>query len=154
MILSATCLRQALIYDPTTGVFTRAKQSSNRIKVGDIAGSPDAKGYLCIRVVGKTYKAHRLAWFYVHGEWPAGEIDHINHDRADNRISNLRDVTKSTNQQNRRAVRGYSKDGTRWKAQIRVDGKFRHLGCFSTSQEAHAAYLAAKSEMHMKARSA
>lgn len=143
---------ELLEYDQTTGVFVRRIQTSNRIKVGDVAGSKDKHGYFCIRLDGKTYKAHRLAWLYIHGVWPLGEIDHINHQAGDNRISNLRDVSRSVNQQNRKTVRGYSKDGSRWKAQIRVAGKFNHLGCFDTEAEAHAAYQQAKNVMHVEAR--
>lgn len=145
-------LKALLHYDSDTGVFTRLVRTSNAINVGDIAGTTDAKGYVIIRVKGVTHKAHRLAWLYVHGVWPSGEVDHINHDPSDNRISNLRDVSKSANQQNRRAPRGYSRDGNRWKAQIRVCGKWQHLGCFATESEAHAAYLSAKSQLHQKAR--
>jgi hypothetical protein len=141
-----------LEYDQKTGVFVRRIQTSNRIKVGDVAGSKDKNGYLCIRLDGKTYKAHRLAWLYIHGVWPSGEIDHINHQTNDNRISNLRDVSRSVNQQNKKTVRGYNKDGNRWKAQIRTAGKFKHLGCFGTEAEAHAAYQQAKNVMHVEAR--
>ena len=151
-MLTQNQLQQALVYDATTGVFTRATRSSNRIAVGDIAGSRDAKGYICICVGGKTYKAHRLAWLYVHGRWPQFEIDHINGIKCDNRIENLRDVDKSTNQQNRRATKGYSRDGSRWKAQIRAGNKWHHLGCFATEGEAHTAYLQAKQSFHVRAR--
>ena len=153
-MITQPLLQTLLEYDPASGMFTRKVRTSNRIKVGEQAGSLDKAGYLCIRVHGKTYKAHRLAWLYVHGNMPAGEVDHINGVKADNRIENLRDVTKSANQQNRRFVRGYSKDGNRWKAQIRFGGRWKHLGCYETEQEAHAAYLAAKAEVHMKARQA
>ena len=151
-MITQLLLQNLLDYNPISGIFTRKVRTSNRIKAGDQAGSLDKAGYLCIRVNGKTYKAHRLAWLYVSGNLPTGEIDHINGDKADNRIVNLRDVTKSVNQQNRKFVRGYSRDGNRWKAQVRFDGKWKHLGCYGTEQEAHAAYLLAKNEVHMKAR--
>jgi hypothetical protein len=153
-MITQTSLQALLDYKPESGVFIRKVRTSNRIKVGERAGSFDKAGYLCIRVHGKTYKAHRLAWLYVHGGMPFGEVDHINGDKADNRIENLRDVTKSVNQQNRRSVKGYSRDGNRWKAQIRFGGKWKHLGCYETEQEAHEAYLAAKAEVHTKAREA
>ena len=151
-MLKVERVRALLHYDPETGVFTRKVRTSNRINIGDVAGGKDAKGYICIRVDGKTYKAHRLAWLYMHGAWPTGEIDHINGVRDDNRITNLRNVTKSQNQQNQRSVRGYSRDGKRWKSQIRVGGEFFHLGCFATQKEAHAAYLKAKQALHIQAR--
>lgn len=143
---------ELLDYDQTTGIFVRRVRTSNRIKVGDIAGSKEKAGYLCIRLDGKTYKAHRLAWLYVYGDWPTKEIDHINGQKDDNRVANLRDVSKSVNQQNRKTVRGYTKDGSRWKAQIRAAGKYTHLGCFGTEAEAHAAYQQAKNVMHVEAR--
>jgi hypothetical protein len=147
-------LLENLLYDKDTGVFTRKISLNTKVKVGDVAGGKDTKGYVCIRVVGKTYKAHRLAWLYVYGNIPIAEIDHINGIKDDNRIANLRDVTKSVNQQNRRFVKGYSKDGNRWKAQIRFGGKWKHLGCYETEQQAHVAYLSAKTKVHMKAREA
>lgn len=153
-MLTQEQLMANLSYNADTGVFTRRIRTSNRINIGDIAGSKDAKGYLCIRVDGKTYKSHRLAWLYVHGSSPSGEIDHINGVKHDNRISNLRDVSKSGNQQNRRGVRGYNKDGRQWKAQIQANGQKLHLGCFKTEADAHSAYLSAKSQLHLKARSA
>ena len=153
-MITQLLLQILLDYNPISGIFTRKVRTSNRIKVGDQSGSLDKAGYLCIRVNGKSYKAHRLAWLYVSGNLPTGEIDHINGDKADNRIVNLRDVTKSVNQQNRKFVRGYSRDRNRWKAQIGFDGKWKHLGCYGTEQEAHAAYLLAKNEVHMKAREA
>lgn len=153
-MITQTSLQALLDYKPESGVFIRKVRTSNRIKVGEQAGSFDKAGYLCIRVHGKTYKAHRLVWLYVHGVMPFGEVDHINGDKADNRIENLRDVTKSVNQQNRRSVKGYSRDGNRWKAQIRFGGKWKHLGCYETEQKAHEAYLAAKAEVHTKARNA
>ena len=147
-------LLENLVYDKDTGVFTRKISLNTKIRVGDVAGGKDVKGYVCIRVMGKTYKAHRLAWLYVHGKWPENEIDHIDGCTYNNSILNLRDVSKSINQQNRRSVKGYSKDGNRWKAQIRASGKWTHLGCFETEEEAHSAYVNAKNTMHMKAREA
>lgn len=151
-MISKADLMELFLYEPSNGVFTRLKRTSNRITVGSIAGSKDAKGYLTIQAKGKTYKAHRLAWLYFYGVHPAGEIDHINGVKDDNRIKNLRDVPKAINQQNRRNVKGYSKDGNRWKAQIRANGIWKHLGCYETEGQAHAAYLIAKDQLHVKAR--
>ena len=137
-------LKELLEFDPETGLFTRKKKTNNKFPVGSQAGSKDAKGYTVISISGKIYKAHRLVWLYTHGVWPSGEIDHINHIPSDNRISNLRDVTKSENQHNRKSSNGFSKDRNRWKAAIRIRGTFRHLGCFATQEEAAAAYQKAR----------
>lgn len=141
-----------LKYCPQTGKFTRLKILNNKQSIGEIVGSLDAKGYTIIRFNKKQYKAHRLAWLHMTGEWPSGEIDHINGIRSDNRILNLRDVSKSVNQQNRRSVRGYSKDGSMWKAQIKSGGNRYHLGNYVTEQEASAAYISAKEKYHVKAK--
>lgn len=151
-MITQTELQALLSYDAETGLFRRKVRSSNRIKEGEIAGSLDAKGYVCIRVSGKTYKAHRLAWLYVYGQMPTGEIDHINHSKADNRIENLRDVSKAVNQQNPKTIKGVQKDRSRFRSQIRVNGKRINLGSFDTEQKARDAYLSAKRTFHVEAR--
>lgn len=151
-------LRGQLHYDEVTGVFTRiAVAHSSHAKVGDQAGYVDAAGYVRVFVLGRQYKAHRLAWFYLHGAWPAGEIDHIDSNKQNNAASNLRDVPKHINQQNRkrstRSVSGLlgvtsSSDGSRNVARIRIGGTTRHLGSFRTADEAHEAYVDAKRLNH------
>lgn len=156
--LDSTRLRELLSYDPATGVFTR-KVGSPRSPVGSIAGGSDHKGHWVIRVNAKKYFAHRLAWLYVHGVWPAGVVDHINGDGMDNRIDNLRDVTQSVNMQNLKGARKdnraakllgvtWSKQHNRWRANITITGKATFLGLFNTAEEAHAAYVAAKRQHH------
>ncbi len=99
--LTAEELRELLNYDQETGIFTRKVSTSNRVKVGAVAGCSGGDGYLLIMVQSRLYQAHRLAWLHTHGVWPKGQIDHINRDRSDNRIANLRDVTQKQNLQNR-----------------------------------------------------
>lgn len=156
--LTADRLRELLHYDPETGLFTCQVRTGSRSKVGEVTGCSDGNGYLQIRILGRSYRAHRLAWIYVHGCWPARDIDHINGVRDDNRIANLRDVTRSINMQNiRTATAGNKSSGLlgvsvaklRWKAMIRVNGRNEHIGVFDTPELAHEAYLSAKRKHHL-----
>lgn len=99
-MLTQEQLKKEVEYNPLTGEFRRLRNGT-RYKVGDIAGSPNSEGYICFRVLGKTYKAHRLAWLYIYGVLPSSTVDHINRQRDDNRISNLRDVSNRSNCSNR-----------------------------------------------------
>lgn len=156
--LTAQRLRELLSYDPETGAFTRLVSTCNRVKVGDVAGTLHHEGYIHIRVGGVIRRAHRLAWLYMMGQWPADEIDHINGRRSDNRWANLRDVSKRNNLENQRRAQAGNKSGLlgvdyranlgKWTAQIQVNGKKRHLGTFDTPELAHAAYTEAKRELH------
>lgn len=145
--LSLERLRGALHYDPESGAFTWASPR-RKIRVGDEAGYVDRHKYRIIHLDGVDYAAHRLAWFYVHGEWP-DEIDHINGEAADNRLCNLRIATRSQNNGNTRLpshnTSGYKgvsfyKQTNRWQAYIKKDGQRYHLGFFATAEEAAAAY--------------
>ena len=154
--LTAQQLRELFHYNAETGVFTRLVQTSNRVKVGDVAGCKSGGGYVTISVFGRQCSAHRLAWLYVHGTWPVADIDHINGNPSDNRAANLRDVSRRVNKQNQRRAHitstsgmlGAAADRGRWQARIRVDGKQRYLGNFDTPDLAHAAYLDAKRLLH------
>ena len=151
--LTAEKLRELLHYEPETGIFTRKVSTAHNVKVGDVAGSQDRHGYLRIMVQSRRYKAHRLAWLYVYGEWPTDQIDHINRIRADNRIANLREVTNKQNLQNagksshntsgHTGVYWYKRD-SKWVAHIRHNHKLIHLGYFNTIEEAIAARKAAE----------
>jgi hypothetical protein len=149
-------LKEYVHYDSNTGVFTRLKKSGKGA-VGARMDGDKGDGYRRVRLLGQRYSAHRLAWFYVHGEWPKGEIDHINHDPSDNRMSNLRDCTKSTNQQNRiRANRnsktgymGVFKNKNRFGSRIYLGKEDLFLGNFATAEQAHDAYVNAKREHHI-----
>src|ERR1700719_1662744 len=95
-------LRELLSYDPETGVFRWLVRKRQNVKAGDVAGSFDGCGYCKISIDRRAYKAHRLAWLYMTGEWPPAEIDHINMNRADNRFANLRLATRHQNMANQR----------------------------------------------------
>ena len=141
-------LNQLFHYDPETGVFTR-KVSRGNTKEGTVVGRPDTKGYLRVCVNGKDYKLHRLAWLMTYGEWPKDQIDHINGDKTDNRINNLRDCSCSDNCSNQHGARRNNKLGLQGVHQIggsrfRATFRSKHLGVFTDMNEAHKAYMEAK----------
>jgi len=109
---------------------------------GSVAGCLNSWGYLQVCTKGKTYKAHRLVWLIEKGVWP-DELDHINGLRTDNRIENLREVTRKENLRNQKTrctnssgVMGVGKEGGRWRARIRIDGRSIHLGYFERLEDA------------------
>ena len=156
--LDCAMLRQFLSYCPDTGVFTWLQRTAQQTRVGDVAGSRHHSGYTTISIARGRYAAHRLAWLYMTGDWPTGEIDHIDGDRTNTRWTNLRDVPKSLNQQNQRKPREDNKAGLlgvywrkreqRWSAEISVNGKGKYLGVFASKEAAHEAYLSAKRQLH------
>ena len=99
-MLSYSRAHELFLYDPETGLITR-KVGRQGVKAGDVVGYRDDKGYLALCADYRKLKVHRLAWLMNYGSWPKGEIDHIDGDPANNRITNLRDVSASTNQRNR-----------------------------------------------------
>ena len=154
--LTADRLREVLSYDPETGIFLW-KVTTKRVSAGGVAGSLDVSGYHCMRLSGRMYRAHRLAWLYVHGKWPENEIDHINGVRSDNRISNLRDATTAENRQNHATRRDntstvpgvdWHKGVQKWRVRIRVPGKRITVGFFKNIEDASAARARAKAELH------
>ena len=99
-MLTQAELKQLLIYDPVTGVFINRVTRNSQALIGNEAGTNHPDGYRHMKINHKCYLAHRLAWLYVHGEWPDGQIDHINGNRKDNRIENLRLVCNKQNSEN------------------------------------------------------
>lgn len=143
-------VKELLSYDPESGIFMWNPRPAGHQRKDS--------GYVSIEVDGNEIKGHRLAWFMFYGVWPTGLIDHINGDKSDNRIENLRDATHKINAQNRRVhmknsaqkLLGvcWNKARSKWQAGIGHEGKNRYLGLFDTPEEAHEAYLKAKRLLH------
>ena len=156
-MITADHLRKILSYDATTGIFLwRISPRLGAIYPGDRAGTRHHNGYTLIKINKKKYIASRLAWLYITGKWPHGQMDHINGNRSDDRLSNIRDVSALLNAQNRRIpwkskelkVVGVYRHRDKYRALIRANGKQRHLGIFITKEEAQTAYLEAKRKFH------
>lgn len=148
-------VRDALCYEPESGAFTWRAARGCR-PAGSAAGCIGKGGRLVIRIGGVLHQAHRLAWLYMTGEWPESEIDHINGDCTDNRFGNLRDVSRGINSENVRTPRksnrlgvlGVCKSRGRYLATLSVCGRHKHVGYFDTAEDAHAAYVKAKRQLH------
>ena len=152
MTITAETLRKFVTYDYETGVMTFVS--------GRRAGKPlttlSSTGYYRAQISGYQCFVHRLVWLYHHGDWPNNQIDHINGDRRDNRIENLRDVTHNDNHRNMcRRRNSKSKHAgvlwrardKRWQASIGENGRHRYLGYFKTEEEAIAARKAAEARL-------
>ena len=156
-----------LEYNPETGVFIRkwkdrkhfksdrSWKRGNTVYAGTVAGYTRDDKYQQITINGNIYLAHRLAWLLHYGEWPEDQIDHINNDRADNRIENLREATHAQNGRNKSSHKdstsrylgvSWNKNANKWQADIRVDGKNYYLGLFVVAEDAARAYDAAAYE--------
>jgi len=147
-MMDAKTLRDLLDYDPETGVFTWRVARRGGASLGDIAGGPNKKGYIKIRLDGKMYYAHRLAWLYMYGVWPTKFVDHINCVESDNRIVNLRIATRAQNMANSRKhaaglLKGVKRYGDKFQARIRIDKCLMNIGVYDTQEQAHAAYCEA-----------
>lgn len=146
-------IRQYLAVDTTSPTGLRRLGHPHKAHAarctGRPAGTPDSKGYCRTIVHGRMLLNHRIIWFLHHGEWPIGDVDHIDGNPRNNHPDNLRDVGRTENNHNR-AARGYHwhKRARKWLAQIQLDGKKHNLGYFNTEAEARAAYLAAKVKYH------
>ncbi|WP_105132627.1 HNH endonuclease [Burkholderia sp. BE12] len=149
--LTAERLRELLHYDLSTGIFRWRKAARRGIAPGTVAGSL-TNGYIEIGVDGESYRAHRLAWLYVHGVWPVDQLDHRDLMRSNNGINNLRtadNVQNNCNQKlrqtNTSGFKGvsYCKQTGRWVARIRYQGRKRHLGRFDAPAEAYEVYCLA-----------
>lgn len=147
--LTQVRLKKLLHYDPETGVFTWKIKASTKTRVGSIAGTMNSKGYRRIGIDGRDYQAHRLAWFYMNGEWPNPGVDHRDLNPSNNSYANLRVANQSQNisNTNKRTTNTSGSKGVsihkrtgKWRAQIGHLGKSIHIGLFGTKEEAIRAY--------------
>ena len=153
--ISQQRLREILNYNPDTGDFTWRLQIAKRAQIGAVAGGLSHTGYVFIRIEGTAYLAHRLAWLYVHGEWPEGDLDHRDCDPSNNRLSNLRPATPVQNNWNTRKSKNntsgfkgvhWANQAQRWMARIQINARRVYLGHFDTPEAAHTAYCDAARE--------
>ena len=153
-MISHDRLLRILSYDRETGDFVWKQKIADKVVVGNLAGSINYAGYRIIKIEGEKYMAHRLAWFYVTKNWPKEQIDHADGVRLNNRLRNLREASPAQNGANRKVneykVIGYK--GVRqvgknkWQARIKFMGRTKHLGMFSSINDAAAAYERAAKE--------
>lgn len=125
-------VKEVLDYNPLTGLLTWKRKPSKSVVVGTVAGSKHKNGYSYTQLYGCNYPTHRLIWFWVHGKFPEGVIDHINHDRMDNRLENLREVSIAENMKNKSKLKGtligeqgiwFCKRRQRYVSEITLNGK-------------------------------
>lgn len=146
-------LKSLLSYRKELGIFTRFTSPNGKEKAGDIAGTINKQGYVKVCVAGKNYLAHRLVWLYHTGEFPIKHLDHINNNKLDNRIENLREVTITENMKNKTKPKHnttgktgvvYNKANSNYMANITVDKKKIYLGSFQQIEDAIQARLDAE----------
>jgi hypothetical protein len=154
-IFTQNDLKSILNYNSESGIFVWISPPNDRIPFGSIAGSYDGKGYLRIKIDGKHYYTHRLAWLYMTGEWPKDQIDHLDNIKDNNAWSNLREADNSQNQintpckaTNKYGIKGVYKCHGKYRAQIQVNGRKIYLGAFLTPEDARNAYNDAAVKLH------
>lgn len=148
-------VRELFDYDAITGAL-RWQRNKGRAVAGSLAGYVTKDGHLRVKFDGREHMVHRVVWLWVTGKWPELEIDHRDGCGSNNAWGNLREVTASVNRQNQRRPRadstlqmqGVKRHCNKFKARITVNGRQQYLGLFDSAADAHAAYLAAKRQLH------
>jgi hypothetical protein len=158
--LTAERLRELFDYDADAGLFTRRTGRGGGRAGAAVGTEPNnGDGYCQLGVDGSKYLVHRLVWLYVHGEWPKQQIDHIDGNRMNNRLANLRDTSSAVNARNKSAPRrdnkstgilGVTKTRTGFVAQLKVGKKNHYLGTYANPEDAQRAYSEAKRSMHQQ----
>ena len=158
-MITQQILKELLNYNPETGIWSW-RLNRKGVRCGSEAGWINDSGYVLIGLdgrIGRSYRAHRLAWLWMTGKWPSEQVDHKNGVRHDNRWENLREATREINCQNLRTAKSHNRStgvlgvvpsGKRFSAKIAINRETHHLGTFDTTNEAHAAYVAAKRRLH------
>ncbi len=156
-ILTQDKLHALLKYDPITGVFTNRVTRNPRAKINEPAGALTSQGYIAFQIDSVKMYAHRAVWLYVYGSWPKEEIDHINRNRADNRLVNLRAATRLANSHNTgKHVTNTSghkgvtlhRRSKRWQVQLRANNKTFYVGQFAQLTDAVQARAIAEIFLH------
>lgn len=159
-MISAEELKAEMRYEPETGQFYWLKSGKGRkpdLKVGTVVSCYGGLQYVHVHLRGKKYSGHRLAWFYVYGNWPPEDIDHIDGNGLNNSIANLRLASRTQNMCNRTAFKN-NKSGMKgvyldrrsgkWRSEIKFNRVRHHLGRYETAEEAYSAYLKAAQRLH------
>lgn len=152
--ISVDELRRLFRYEPETGHFIRLVSTSSNAKAGSVAGSKNKLGYVYIRIGCASYRANTLAWFFMTGQWPPGQVDHKNCNRADDRWGNLRLASHTENtanaqlrRDNKTGFKGVRLFHGRFQVRVGAGGK-HHVGTFDTLDEARLAYIAAAKRLY------
>ena len=155
--LCAEEVRALFDYDPETGVLSWKERASSNTWAGKPAASHEKHGYYGVRIAGRAYRVHRIIWLHYYGEIPTQHIDHIDCNKSNNSIENLRQCTRSQNlanvdwkRPNSTGFRGVTKVGKKYRAKIHCQGKYICLGLHDSPHNAHVAYKAAAKSLFGK----
>lgn len=153
--ISSEEIKCLLDYNPETGDFIWKVRRGGKAKLGESAGCI-SNGYVVLKILSRKLYAHRVAWLIFYGDWPDGEIDHIDNNKSNNSIKNLRLANRSENCSNKKrrsdnssGYKGVRPMGMKWRADIMKDGKSYKLGVFGSKKDAYAAYCEAARLIHL-----